>query len=196
MLAHQDMVFSTAVRILGSEAEAEDISQEVFLRAFDHYSELANSATAGGWLRTVARNLSLNYLARYRFRWRFFSEMREEDHDLDFVSGVPAAETGVPQAIDRDRWQFLEKALKQLPKNQRIPLVLYHFEDMSYEAIAKQLGVSLSKIKTDIHRARLNLTRLLRHKISPNGEWLETLDDSYVAPCKLRPSTHECAAYG
>src|SRR5919108_3904075 len=75
MKAYQNMVFSTASRLLGNEAEAEDVSQEVFLKAYERFAELQQSPTAGGWLKTVTRNLCLNHLTRYRSRWRFFSEM-------------------------------------------------------------------------------------------------------------------------
>ena len=75
MRNYQNMVFSTAMRLLANQAEAEDISQEVFLKAYERFSELKDSPTVGGWLRTVARNLSLNHLSRYRSRWTFFSDL-------------------------------------------------------------------------------------------------------------------------
>ena len=75
MRAYQNMVFTTAVRLLGNPVEAEDVSQEVFLKAFERFGELRQSPTVGGWLKTVTRNLCLNHLSRYRARWRFFSEM-------------------------------------------------------------------------------------------------------------------------
>src|SRR5204863_1199858 len=78
MKAYQNMVFTTAVRLLGNEAEAEDVSQEVFLKAYERYAELKDSPTVGGWLKTVARHLCLNYLSRYRARWRFFSEIASD----------------------------------------------------------------------------------------------------------------------
>src|SRR5256884_7319412 len=82
MKSYQNMVFSTAVRLLGNQAEAEDVSQEVFLKAYERYDELKDSPTVGGWLKTVTRNLCLNHLSRYRARWRFFFRMRGgNDHD-------------------------------------------------------------------------------------------------------------------
>jgi RNA polymerase sigma factor (sigma-70 family) len=74
MRAYQNMVFSTAARLAGNDAQAEDIAQEVFIKAYENFEHLRLSATAGGWLKTVATNLSLNYLTRYRKRWRLFSE--------------------------------------------------------------------------------------------------------------------------
>src|SRR5688572_20731864 len=75
---HQDMVFATAVRLLGNSSEAEDVAQTVFLKAFERFDEIGDSTAAAGWLKTVARNACLNHLTRYRNRWRFFSEMRSE----------------------------------------------------------------------------------------------------------------------
>src|SRR6187397_1576935 len=72
---YQDMVFATAVRLLGQPAEAEDVAQTVFLKAYGRFRELESSPTAAGWLKTVATNLCLNHLSRYRARWRLFSEM-------------------------------------------------------------------------------------------------------------------------
>jgi len=165
MRAYQDMVFSTAARIAGNDMQAEDIAQEVFIRAFEHFSDLRTSVTAGGWLKTVTTNLTLNYLNRYRKRWRFFSELRPAAQDSD--GDAPEMEWEIPDTILADlsaeqRSAIVEAALKQLPDHQRLPLVLYHFEDLSYQEIAIKLNVSLTKIKTDIRRARVALLPLLQ----------------------------------
>ena len=173
MKAYQDMVYTTAVRLLGNEAEAEDISQEVFLKAYERFGELANSPTAGGWLKTVAKNLCLNHLSRYRARWRFFSEMKTDDEDKEYEADIPEPATHNPPPGESDRWRFLEEALKKLPDAQRIPLVLYHFEEMPYEAIAERLRVSLSKVKTDIHRGRAALYQRLKANPAALEEWPE-----------------------
>ncbi len=163
MRSYQDMVYSTAMRLLASDAEAKDVVQEVFLRAYARFAELEGSPTAGGWLKTVARNLCLNHLTRYKARWKFFSEMRRDDDDRDDRAwDVPIEDRAVDEAAACDRRELLEQALQKLPSNQRVPLVLYHFEDLSYEEIAAQLKVSLSKLKTDIHRGREALRRRLQ----------------------------------
>src|SRR5262249_12925648 len=75
----QDMVFGTAVRLVGNPTDAEDIAQNVFLRAFQHAGDVVGNPRAAGWLKTVTTNLSLNHLTRYRARWQFFSELDRED---------------------------------------------------------------------------------------------------------------------
>jgi RNA polymerase sigma-70 factor, ECF subfamily len=159
---YQDMVFATAVRLLGNPADAEDAAQTVFLRAFERYGQLAGNPAAGGWLKTTARNVCLNHLSRYRARWRFFSEMdANRETGESFEDGL---ESRVARAIDDDhldRRERLERAVHHLPDAQRVPLVLFHFEDLSYDDIARALGVSLAKVKTDIHRGRQALRRML-----------------------------------
>src|ERR671919_540382 len=91
MKAYQNMVFTTASRLLGNDAEAEDVSQEVFLKAYERFAELKQSPTSGGWLKTVTRNLCLNHLTRYRARWRFFSEMFHQENDGEEVEVEIAA---------------------------------------------------------------------------------------------------------
>jgi RNA polymerase sigma-70 factor (ECF subfamily) len=169
MQAYQDMVFSTAARLTGNDAHAEDLAQETFLKAYEHFDQLRTSPTPGGWLKTVVTNLTLNHLSRYRKRWKFFSDLRSNDpDDEDPESGVPEALLGVssPDEILRslhgdERSVIVENALKKLPDHQRVQLVLYHFEEMPYKEIARVLRVSLPKIKTDIMRARLALAKML-----------------------------------
>ncbi len=166
MRAYQDMVFSTAARLSGNDSQAEDIAQEVFLRAYENFDHLRASPTAGGWLKTVATRLTLNHLSRYRRRWRFFSELRsdtEEDDDpeLDLPSPDLTPEAMIADIDASQRHVLVEQALRQLPEHQRVPLVLYHFEDMPYQEIAQQLQVSLPKVKTDIQRARAALAKIL-----------------------------------
>lgn len=172
MKAYQNMVFSTSLRLLGNEAEAEDIAQEVFLKAYERYGELKESPTVGGWLKTVARNLCLNHLSRYRARWRFFSEMAADRGDEDAAGPEWAApDTHEQQVATDDHRQLLEAALHKLPSAQRVPLVLYHFEELSYEEIAAKLRISLSKVKTDIHRGREALRKKLKLKLGDEEEW-------------------------
>ncbi|MDX2185635.1 MAG: sigma-70 family RNA polymerase sigma factor [Opitutaceae bacterium] len=166
MRAYQDMVFSTAYRLTSNEAQAEDIAQEVFIKAHDHFEMLQSSPSAGGWLKTVATNLSLNHLQRYRKRWRFFSEFKREDYDSDSEAETPAIDFGTAETVRDslhadDRRAWVERALARLPEHQRVPLVLFHYEDLPYDEIARRLGVSLSKVKTDILRARAALAAIL-----------------------------------
>jgi RNA polymerase sigma-70 factor (ECF subfamily) len=168
---YEDMVYATAVRLLSNPAEAEDVAQTVFLKAFERFDDLASSPTVAGWLKTVTTNLCLNHLSRYRSRWRLFSELGsgqgdaagQGDHVDELMSRAGVAsgamtDSAVEAAGEHER---LERALRELPDHQRVPIVLFHFEDKSYLEIAALLGVSLAKVKTDIHRGREALKSVL-----------------------------------
>ena len=159
---YQDMVYGTAIRLLGSPAEAEDVAQSVFLKAFQRFDEVGASPAAAGWLKTTTRNECLNHLSRYRARWQFFSELtrpnRSEGDYADSLISPLSQALDLEQAEQREQ---LERALRALPDHQRVPLVLFHFEELNYQQIAEALGASLGKVKTDIHRGREALKRLL-----------------------------------
>ncbi len=155
MRAYQDMVFTTAARLTGDDAQAEDIAQEVFIRAHAHFSEI-RAGSQGGWLKTVTTNLALNHLTRYQRRWRLFSDLWPAGEAEWAVDDTLLAEMGAEQ-----RRRLIDAALQRLPAHQRVPLVLHHFDELSYQEIAARLQVSLPKVKTDILRARAALLKIL-----------------------------------
>ncbi len=167
MRAYQDMVFSTAARLTGDDAQAQDIAQDVFVKAYENFDHLRSSPAAGGWLKTVARNLTLNHLTRYRKRRRLFSELQsdgaeKESSGIDPV--IPVPDTVLEDLSDDERRTVIDEALRRLPEHQRLPLVLYHFEELSYEEIAAHLRISLAKVKTDIRRGRAALLPLFQSR--------------------------------
>ena len=160
---HQDMVFGMAVRMLGDPSEAEDISQTVFLKAYERFDALRCSPAVAGWLRTVTTNLCLNHLTRFRARWKLFSQLRSggEGRDHPYEDTLVAKDDQSEDLARAEQNARLERGIRLLPPHQRVPIVLYHFEERSYREIADALGVSLGKIKTDIHRGREALRNLI-----------------------------------
>jgi RNA polymerase sigma-70 factor (ECF subfamily) len=170
MRNYQNMVFTTAYRLTANHAEAQDISQAVFLKAWERFDSLKDNPAVGGWLKTVATNLSLNHLSRYKKRWRMFSDMQREDAEgetQDFVSNQPAPETREShESAQHETREILEEALAKLPPAQRAAIVLFHFEEMPYQEIADKLKVSLAKVKIDIMRGRQALKQKLAGQLS------------------------------
>ncbi len=166
---HQDMVFGMAVRMLGDPSEAEDIAQTVFLKAYERFSTLRSSPAVAGWLRTVTTNLCLNHLTRFRARWKLFSQLRsgEEGRDRPYEDMLVAKDDQSEDLERAEQSARLERGIRLLPPHQRVPIVLYHFEERSYREIADALGVSLGKIKTDIHRGREALRDLIGENDDP-----------------------------
>jgi RNA polymerase sigma-70 factor (ECF subfamily) len=156
---HQDLVYATAWRLLANEADAKDVAQATLLKAWERFAALEAHPAPAAWLRTVATHLALNHLRRHRARW-----LTDTDADPTERSAAEAAladERASAQessALWAGRAEALRLALRDLPDAFRVPLVLHVYEELPYDTIAERLGVSLGKVKTDIHRAR-NLLR-------------------------------------
>jgi RNA polymerase sigma-70 factor (ECF subfamily) len=136
----------------------------VFLKAYERFDTIGTSPTAGGWLKTVTTHLCINHVSRYRSRWRLFSELSREGDGQEsegFEAGLVADVSPAADLERADEQARLEAALRGLPSHQRVPIVLFHFEQQSYQEIAGLLGVSVGKVKTDIHRGREALRRFL-----------------------------------
>lgn len=165
------MVYATAVRLVGRAADAEDIAQTVFLKAYERFGDIGGSPTAAGWLKTVTTNVCLNHLSRYRNRWRFFSELdAAADGDgraPDFASRLASPSSPAADLETAGEHARLQRALRRLPDHQRVPLVLFHYQELSYQDIAATLGVSLAKVKTDIFRGREALKAALESDHGP-----------------------------
>ena len=154
---YQDMVYAVALRLLARPADAEDVAQTVFLPAYERFASLRDHPTVAGWLKTVATNQGLKHLARYRSRWRLFSEMGSSGDDRHPFDARAAADDPTAALDQAQRQARLEQALARLPDAQRVPLVLFHFEQHSYDEIASLLALPVGTVKTHIHRGRLTL---------------------------------------
>jgi len=147
---HQDMVFSTAMRITSDGAESEDIAQQVFLQAYRQFDTLCDHCNPGGWLRLTARNLSINHVKRYVNRWQFFDTVTGIMNGSEETAPVDDEEAGLLY----ENTDKLKKILAELVPKFRIPLVLFYYEGLAYHEIAAELKCSEGKVKTDIFRAK------------------------------------------
>ena len=160
VVRYQSLVYATALRLLGQSADAEDVAQSVFLRAFEHFPRL-QGPEAAGWLKTATTNLCLNHLTRHRSRWVVWSALGHSTSDD--LPEWPDTRTPSAEALllSAESQAALQSALLALPAHQRVPLVLVHFHDFSYDDVARRLGRPLSSVRSDIFRGRQALRRTL-----------------------------------
>lgn len=146
---HQGLVYRLALRMLGSEADAEDVAQETFVQAWRSLGRFRGDSTFGTWLFRIATNRCLNVIASRRV-----TVTLDEGHVA--VGGDPS-ET----AERRARLHEVMAAILELSAEQRAALVLRELEGLAYEEIATVLGISLTAVKGRVHRARLALVARL-----------------------------------
>ena len=156
--AHAREIHSFVWRMLQDEAEADDVLQESFMKAFQAFERLDPSANFRAWLYTIAGNTARTRLRR---RLRTASLLREDA--LDDTADV---ETKVEQ---RMLLESVREAVETLPYKQRISLILRRYQDLSYEEIGEVLDTSAEAARANVHQATKKLRAQFEHTGSPNG---------------------------
>jgi RNA polymerase sigma factor (sigma-70 family) len=154
---HSARVYRLAYRLTGNPHDAEDLTQEVFVRVFRSLSSYT-PGTFEGWLHRITTNLFLDW-ARRKQRIRFEGLADEMVHRLPGSEPTPA-EAFDDSHLDDD----VQAALKALPPEYRAAVVLCDIEGFSYEEIAATLGVKLGTVRSRIHRGRAQLRAALEHR--------------------------------
>ncbi len=144
---HQRMIHSLAYRMSGSMADADDLAQETFIRAFRGLDTYRGAAKFSSWLYRISLNLCL--------RWRK-TERRRGMTDHDWMG-----EEGGDRGSDA-RNERVQEALNQLPAKQRAAVILTVFEDMTHAEAATLLGCPEATVSWRVFSARRQLARLLK----------------------------------
>ncbi len=154
-------IYQTCFRILGHPQEAEDITQDVFVRAMAAYDRFRGDADPGTWLYRIAVNQSLNVQRRKRrLKWLALDFWNEGDDEATSHGSRSGGTDEELQQADRER--IVGKAIDALPDRQRAALILSHFERMSHKAIADVMDTTPSAVESLLHRAKTNLGKRLR----------------------------------
>jgi RNA polymerase sigma-70 factor, ECF subfamily len=148
--AYQHRVFGVALRMLGNAAEAEEIAQEVFLRAHRALANFRGEAKLSTWLYAIASRLCLTRLGT--------TERAMVRQGEDRLMTLPHELAGPDAALEQTELETaLHRAIAELPDERRIVVVLRDLEGLSYEEIAAALELELGTVRSRLHRARLDL---------------------------------------
>lgn len=154
-------ILNLIYRLMGSADEAEDLAQEAFLRAYRGLSKFEARAKFFTWLYRIAMNVALRARKR-RSRYSFESLEQKVENGSSEMRRAIATSSGPSSKMEkREMQEIVKKAIGQLPDEQRSVVILYRYENLSYEEISKVLNVSLPAVKSRLHRARKNLKDLL-----------------------------------
>jgi RNA polymerase sigma-70 factor (ECF subfamily) len=159
VVEHQASVFRLARLLTRSQADAEDVLQQTFLAAWRHRAQFRAEASVRTWLLTIARNTALT--ARTRQSREPFDDTPLDELGIRAGWGGPNPED---LAISGERHARLTAAFARLAADDREILTLRDLEELSGDATAQLLGVSLPAMKSRLHRARLALAALVREE--------------------------------
>lgn len=145
--------------IVRDESLAEDVAQETYLRAFANIDSLREPEKLLPWLRVIAQNQAKNALQKQKPL--LFSELTESAEERAEASADTQPELMID---DRERAELIRQALDELGDGQRLIIGMYYFEQLSVAEIAEKLGISQSTVKSQLHRGRRNVARVLRKR--------------------------------
>ncbi|HEV3243625.1 MAG TPA: sigma-70 family RNA polymerase sigma factor [Chthoniobacterales bacterium] len=157
---HQALVAGTVARMLGSNSEVEDISQQVFIRVWKSAGRYVARAKFTTWLLKITRNLVFNEMRRAKRHPHLPMQIEPEADEIPLKDEA----TATPDAtlLQVELQGAIEKAITLLPETQRMALVLRRYEELSYEEIADVLDLSVPAVKSLLFRARTELRERLR----------------------------------
>jgi RNA polymerase sigma-70 factor (ECF subfamily) len=163
---HQRPVLNFIFRFLGDRTEAEDLTQEVFLRVWKSAQTYRPDAKFTTWLYRIAMNLCINRQRALRIRrWFSVSQPYEQNQNPEETfSEVESAGTATAEnhLIDSEQSQRVLKALNDLPTGQRLAIVLKIYDGLSYHEISRIMNRSVAAVDSLLIRAKKNLRKKLK----------------------------------
>lgn len=154
VLRHQDFIFSVVSKYVRIEEEARDLTQDVFLKAYENIGKFRGESKISSWLYRIAYNLSMNWSERRSGR-----ETQLDDELAETLAEPPSL---AEEIFEREaQLARITGLLAELPEKYRAVISLYYFEDKSYQEIAETLGLPMNTVKIRLLRAKDRLREKL-----------------------------------
>jgi RNA polymerase sigma-70 factor (ECF subfamily) len=159
--ATADDIFRMAISFTRHRGEAEDLTQEVFLKLWQNLHRYTTDSSFRAWAFRVARNLFVDAYRRSR------DQRRATWVDPEFLEQLPGGEDPHTRAVRRQRLEMAKSALERLPEELAQLILLRDFADWSYEELAEELELPLGTIKSRLNRARRELAAAVAFQLTP-----------------------------
>jgi RNA polymerase sigma-70 factor, ECF subfamily len=153
---HERSVYNLVVRMLRNPAQAQDLTQDTFIRAFRHLASFDSAHKFSNWILRIARNAAIDAIRRREPEW---VPLEAEEGRASPAASMPApAGDDGPRRLERqEAARALEAALAHLRPEYREVVILRYHEDLSYEEIAEVTALPLGTVKSFLHRARAEM---------------------------------------
>lgn len=161
--AYQGPVYNLCYRMLGNAAEAEDATQETFLRVYTKLNTYSQDHKLSSWMLSIASHYCIDRLRRRR------GETLSLDEE-PVAAILPAHEAGPEEsALTAEAREAVQAAVNRLDPAYRVPLILRYWHDLSYAEIADVMGLTVQAVKSRLHRARLQMIEAAAPAEAPLG---------------------------
>lgn len=158
---YKDLVFTLALRLLKNKEEAEDVSQDIFIRVYKSLNKFKGDSKFSTWIYRITYNSCLDTLKKYKQEYQIVP--------LDDYTGHQAIilENAFDALAEKEQKQIIEDCLHRLPNEDSFLLTLYYFEEQSLDEISKILGLTANNVKVKLFRSRKKLTSILKEQLEP-----------------------------
>ena len=163
---YEGMVFDLAHQYADRPEDAEDLAQDVFVRAYRRIGDLKNPDRFSSWLYGIALNCCRDYAKNVRRETYAFSRTDDQE-DADALPGNHPGQDD--ELIAEERGEQLWDAIEELSSTYATPFLLKYRDGLTYKAMSKRLDVSVSALKVRVHRARKKLRTLLENRYAERG---------------------------
>ena len=159
---YKHMVFTLTIRIVKNREEAEEVSQDVFVKAYKNLKNFKGDSKFSTWLYKIAYYASLDVLKRNK------RQISSENIDTFKERNLGNTDDSLMFMHDKERKQIINDALFKLSEDARVIVTLYYFEELPIKEISKVVDLSEDNIKIKLYRSRKKLAELLKNVIEPN----------------------------
>ncbi len=148
---HKEMVFSIALKILHNREDAEEIAQDVFVKAYQSLRSFKNESKFSTWLYRIVYNTAISKVRKKKIELSPLDESTINNYSDD------SSENQFLLSDDPDKFELLQKALKSLPEDENVIVSLFYQNDSSIEDISTVTGLTVANVKVKLHRIRKKL---------------------------------------
>lgn len=158
---HNKKIFNLCLKMLGNQSEAEELTQDIFFKAYTSLNQFRSESNISTWLYRIAINLCLNYQRKKRYeQWLSLDFLSESLSGKKYNSDTPKNRPDII-AEKKELEHIVQKAINSLPSQQRIALILRIYDGLSYQEISEIMKCSISSVESRLHRAKENLAKKL-----------------------------------
>ena len=158
---YKDLVFTLAMRMVKNREEAEEVSQDTFIKVYKSLNKFKGDSKFSTWIYRVAYNTCLDRLKKIKREYHVVAIDEFTEHQ------VKTLDNALDQMEEKEHKQKIQECLQLLPSDDSFLLTLYYFEEQSLEEISKVVGLTANNVKVKLFRSRKKLTSILKGQLEP-----------------------------
>ncbi|OGS44662.1 MAG: hypothetical protein A2539_06850 [Elusimicrobia bacterium RIFOXYD2_FULL_34_15] len=176
---YQKSVYNIIYNMIGNEEEANDISQEVFIKVFKSLTKFRGESSFSTWLYSIAKNIFINESKRYYNKKKSIETSLDDNENLKLLN-ISDGYNVVEEFEIRELQEKVRQAIQQLPEEFIFVVILYYLEGFSYEEIAKIMDSSIGTVKSRLSRGKEHLKEILSNMVNFSDFNSESINNKMI----------------